>query len=228
MTITGQSKHFCGRLRYRLPIGNRAGPARRWCSAIRVRLTAEMVRDQALGLGGLLSSKQFGPPVFPPQPDGVWRSVYSGAAWKTATGEDRYRRAIYTYCKRTAGYPALLTFDAPTRDACTPRRVPTNTPLQALVTLNDPAFIELAQAYAKRMAEASDDPREQIKRGLKLITLDDPPAAMVDSLNQLYGAAAKDYQADDKLSAKLGATPDKAAMVLVANTIMNLDIALTR
>lgn len=200
----------------------------------RVRLTAEMVRDQALGFSGLLSSKQFGPPVFPPQPEGIWRSVYNGAAWKTSSGEDRYRRAVYTYCKRTSGYPGFLTFDAPTRDACTPRRVPTNTPLQALLTLNDPAFIEMSQAMAKRMAAADGEspelrePREIISRGCKLVTLEDAPAGMIDSLCSLYDDALKEYRSDPQLSAKLGATPESAAMVLVASTILNLDVALTR
>jgi hypothetical protein len=121
----------------------------------RQRLTAEMVRDQGLLVSGLLSRKQFGPPVYPPQPDGIWKSVYSGAKWKTSKGPDRYRRGIYTYSKRTSGYPAFLTFDAPTRDVCTARRIPTNTPLQALATLNDPAHIEFARAFAKRMTEAA-------------------------------------------------------------------------
>jgi mono/diheme cytochrome c family protein len=194
----------------------------------RGRLTAEMVRDQALGFSGLLSTKQFGQPVFPPQPEGIWRSVYNGAVWKTSTGEDRYRRAVYTYCKRTSGYPGFLTFDAPTRDACTARRVATNTPLQALVTLNDPAFIEMAQAMARRMAVDGGEPRDIIARGCRLVTLEDAPAGMIDSLASLYDDALREYRGDPSLSAKLGATPESAAMVLVANAILNLDVAMTR
>jgi hypothetical protein len=192
----------------------------------RQRLSAEMVRDQALLVSGLLSPKSFGPPVFPPQPEGVWRSVYSGAAWKTSEGEDRYRRALYTYSKRTSGYPAFLTFDAPTRDVCSARRIATNTPLQALVTLNDPAFIEFAQAFAKRMSGAT--PEERIAAGYKMLKLEDAPAPVITTLAKLHAEARADYEKAPAESAKLGATPDEAAMVLVANTLLNSDIALNR
>ena len=128
----------------------------------RNRLTAEMVRDQALAVAGLLSPKLHGPPVFPPQPQGVWSSVYSGAKWNKSTGEDRYRRALYTYSKRTSGYPAFLTFDAPNRDVCCARRIRINTPLQALITMNDPAHIETTKAFAKRMTTHSAELRAQL------------------------------------------------------------------
>ena len=114
------------------------------------RLTAEMVRDQALLASGLLNRKMGGPPVMPPQPPGVWNSVYNRERWKEATGPDRYRRAIYTFVKRTSGYPSSLIFDASDRTTSLPRRIPTNTPLQALVTLNDPVYDEAAEALAKR------------------------------------------------------------------------------
>lgn len=194
----------------------------------RSRLTAEMVRDQALAVSGLLSTKQFGPPVYPPQPDGIWSTVYSGDKWNTATNENRFRRALYTYSRRTAGYPMFLTFDAPTRDACTARRLPSNTPLQALTVLNDPAFIEMAQALAGRMEKGGGAPAEIIARGCRLLTLDPPPKAMVQSLIKLYEGALADYRADAAAAAKLGATPEKAALVLVANTLLNLDSSLTR
>ena len=99
------------------------------------RLTAEMVRDQALMAGGLLTDKMGGPPVMLPQPEGVWNSVYNDSKWVNARGPDRYRRAIYTYIKRTSGYPSFLTFDASEHDVSLARRISTNTPLQALVTL---------------------------------------------------------------------------------------------
>jgi hypothetical protein len=176
-----------------------------------------MVRDQALSLAGLVSSKMFGPPVYPPQPEGVWNTTYSSAKWTTSEGDDRYRRAIYTYVKRTSGYPGYLTFDAPTRDACSARRIPTNTPLQALVTLNDPAFIEIAQSLAKRMADGGGEVREQITRGCQLITLTTPPASMVDALVKLHERAKAEQ-------------PDNTAkpMLLVANTLLNMDAALSR
>ncbi len=121
---------------------SRAGP--------RTRLSAEMIRDQALTAAGLLTEQIGGPSVMPPQPDGVWRTVYSSAQWVTAEGPDRYRRGLYTYWRRTSPYPSFLTFDAPSREFCTARRIPTNTPLQALVTLNDPVYIECATALAQR------------------------------------------------------------------------------
>ncbi len=117
------------------------------------RLTAEMVRDQALLASGLLNPAMGGPPVMPPQPAGIWNSVYNDATWTDAKGPDRYRRAIYTFIKRTAGYPSALMFDASDRDTSLPRRIATNTPLQALVTLNDPAYQEAAQALARRVMQ---------------------------------------------------------------------------
>lgn len=194
----------------------------------RQRLAAEMVRDHALAVSGVLSKKMHGPPVYPPQPEGVWNTVYSGAQWKTSEGEDRYRRAIYTYVRRTSGYPGLLTFDAPARDLCTARRMPTNTPLQALVTLNDPAFIELAGALAARMSRDGGSIAEQIARGCRLITLDEPPALLVASLSKLHDDALADYRARPETAAKLAATPEAAALTLVANTLLNTDLALNR
>ena len=194
----------------------------------RARLTAEMVRDQALTVSGLLSTDQFGPPVYPPQPDGVWSTVYSGERWNTSTNGSRFRRAVYTYSRRTAGYPLFLTFDAPMRDSCTARRLPSNTPLQALTVLNDPAFIEMAQALAGLMEKGGGSPREKIERGCRLLTLDKPPRTMLDSLAKLYAGALADYRADTDSAAKLGATPETAALVLVANTLLNLDSSLTR
>jgi hypothetical protein len=192
----------------------------------RQRLSAEMVRDQALLVSGLLSRKQFGKPVYPPQPEGVWKSVYSGAKWDTSQGEDRYRRALYTYSKRTSGYPAFLTFDAPTRDVCSARRISTNTPLQALVTLNDPAHIEFAQGFAKRMEGATLE--ERLARGYKMLTLQDAPQPVIATLAKLHADAKADYEMAPVESAKLAPTADEAALVLVANTLLNSDIALTR
>lgn len=194
----------------------------------RQRLSAEMVRDHALRISGLLSAKMGGAPVYPPQPDGVWNSVYSGQRWQTSEGEDRFRRAIYTYVKRTSGYPGFLTFDAPSRDLCTARRIPTNTPLQALVTLNDAAHLEIAAALARRMAAAGETPEKQIAAGCRLITLDEPPAALVAALTKLHSDTLADYRARPELSRKLAPTVEEAALTLVANTLLNTDLALNR
>jgi hypothetical protein len=194
----------------------------------RQRLTAEMVRDQALVASGLLSEKMGGPPVYPPQPEGIWRSVYSGQKWKTSSGEDRFRRAIYTYRKRTSGYPAFLTFDAPTGDVCTARRIATNTPLQALVTLNDPAHMEFAQALAKRMAECSPILPVQLSHGWQLVTLDVPDDDILASLKRLHADILAEITANPGDTAKLDPDPARAALVLVANTLLNSDAALNR
>ncbi|MFM9074286.1 MAG: DUF1549 domain-containing protein, partial [Bacteroidota bacterium] len=118
-------------------------PSNRWLSrGPRIRLNAEQVRDQALSVSGLLSDKMYGQGVMPYQPDRVWQSVYSGETWEKSQGEDQYRRAVYTFQKRTSPYPSMMMFDGSSREVCVVQRVRTNTPLQALVTLNDPVFIE--------------------------------------------------------------------------------------
>jgi len=182
----------------------------------RSRLAAEMVRDQALVWSGRFAPKMFGPPVFPPQPEGIWKSVYSGATWETSENTDRHRRSIYTFVKRTAGYPALLAFDAPSRDGCSARRFPTNTPLQALAMLNDPMMIELATGLAERMAAAGSTPQEQIAFGCRELTLEPPPGSMLAALLALFHAAEAD-------------TADELApLTVVATAILNLDAALVR
>jgi len=194
----------------------------------RTRLTAEMVRDQALVLSGRFSPKMYGPPVMPPQPDGVWRSAYNDAQWVAAKGDDRYRRAVYTYWKRTSGYPSMLTFDAPSRDVCVARRIATNTPLQALVTMNDPAYIELAQGLATRMAASNADPRQQIAAGYRWSTGQEIAVSKLDSLMKLYAEAAEAYDAAATKPAELGATRENYALAIVANAMLNLDEVLTK
>ena len=114
---------------------------------------AEMLRDQALSAAGILSTKLGGPSVKPYQPAGVWKEA-SGATYQADKGEGLHRRSLYTYWKRTAPPPAMLTFDATTREDCVARRSTTNTPLQALVLLNDPQFVEAARMLAQRMLVA--------------------------------------------------------------------------
>ena len=121
----------------------------------RGRLSAEAVRDLGLVSTGLLSPTLYGPPVFPPMPPGGWTPFESQESWATPEpgNPERYRRSIYTYVKRSNPYPGFSTFDAPPRDLCTKRRVLSNTPLQALETLNSPAHAEFAEALARRMKE---------------------------------------------------------------------------
>jgi hypothetical protein len=194
----------------------------------RTRLTAEMVRDQALVLSGRFSPKMFGQPVMPPQPDGVWRSVYNGAKWKTAKGENRYRRAVYTYWKRTSGYPSMLTFDVPSRDVCVVRRIATNTPLQALVTLNDQAFVELAQGFAERMDAVDGDEHAKIAAGYEQATGHRIEPEKLARLAKLYDEAAAAFDAHQDEAKPLAATRDRYALCIVANAILNLDEVLTK
>lgn len=131
-----------------------ADPDGVWLSRYpRQRLEAEMVRDVTLQAAGLLSDKRYGPSVYPPQPEGLWQAAFNGQRnWRESMGEDRYRRGVYVFMRRTIPYPMLATFDAPSREACTVCRTPTNTPLQAFVTLNDPAFLEPARVLGARYA----------------------------------------------------------------------------
>ena len=119
----------------------------------RDRLSAEQIRDQALAVSGLLSRKMGGPSVMPPQPDGVWQVVYSDDRWVTSQGEDRYRRGLYTFWRRTSPYPSAMALDATSRETCTIRRISTNTPIAAFALLNDPVYVEAAQALARRIME---------------------------------------------------------------------------
>ncbi len=188
----------------------------------RNRLTAEMVRDQALSVSGLLSKKMYGESVYPPQPAGVWSSVYSGASWKESKGEDKYRRGIYTYTKRTSGFPGFLTFDAPSRDICSARRIVSNTPLQALVTMNDPAHIEFAAALAEKMRQQGSDLSQQIGFAYLTVTQRQADPEIIKEFVALYQDLKKQTQEGK------GALGPDPALTLTANTILNLDAALTK
>jgi hypothetical protein len=188
----------------------------------RNRLTAEMIRDQALAVSGLLSKKMYGTSVFPPQPKGVWNSVYNGAKWTESKGEDKYRRGIYTYTKRTSGFPGFLTFDAPSRDLCSARRIVSNTPLQALVTMNDPAHIEFAAALAEKMRQHATNPTEQFSFAYLTVTQRKPDPEIIKEFVSLYEDLKQDTTDEKGL---MGPDP---ALTLTANTILNLDASLSK
>lgn len=130
----------------------------------RVRLEAEMIRDSALKASGLLSTKIGGPSVFPPQPPGVQDTAYGGSKWTPSEGEDRFRRGLYTYAKRTAPFAMAATFDGPSGEACTAKREVSNTPLQALTLLNDPSMMEAAAALGKATAGEKGIAKEKVDR----------------------------------------------------------------
>ena len=170
----------------------------------RFRLPAEMVRDQALAASGLLSRKVGGPPVMPWQPPGIWQVVYSSRQWETAGGDDRYRRALYTLWRRTAPYPSMTTFDAPSGETCTIRRIRTNTPLQALVTLNDPTLMEAAQYLADRaLAEGGTDTENALERLFRLVLTRPPTDSERARLRRLLGEAERDLASDPDSAGKL-------------------------
>lgn len=162
-------------------------PENKWLArGPKQRLMAEMIRDQALSAAGILSPTLGGPSVKPYQPAGVWKEV-SGATYQPDKGEGLHRRSLYTFWKRTAPPPSMLTFDATSREDCISRRVPTNTPLQALVLLNDPQFIEAARMLAQRMAlEGGESVTDQIKYGFQLVLTREPRMRELDVLNTLY------------------------------------------
>lgn len=202
----------------------------------RVRLEAEMLRDQALAISGLLSRKMHGPSVMPPQPDGVWQVVYSGDQWVTSQGEDKYRRGVYTFWRRTSPYPSMITFDAPSREFCVDRRTRSNTPLQALTLLNDQVFIEAAQALAKRMLAAPEAPLAQrLAHGFKLCLAREPSAAEAEQLASLYQSELAHFQQDAPAAVAMCGgvvegmdSSQLAALTVVANVLLNLDETVTK
>jgi hypothetical protein len=204
----------------------------------RFRLDAETVRDQALAIAGLLSDKMHGPSVMPPQPDGVWQVVYSGDNWVTSKGEDRYRRGLYTFWRRTSPYPSMMAFDATSREVCTVRRIRTNTPLAALVTLNDPVYVEAAQALARlAMRHGGPAPREKLDYAFRRCLVRPPRDAEVARLIALYETELKRYQADPAAARKMAGSEaeskdlnvaELAAWAVVGNVLLNLDETLTK
>ena len=196
----------------------------------KLRLSAEEIRDQALYVSNLLSKKKYGPGVMPPQPEGIWEHAYLGNLWKESKGEDRYRRGIYTYLKRTSPYPSLISFDAGSREVCLIRRSPSNTPLQALVTLNDPVFLEAAfQLASSQIEEPVDKAIQNMYR--KALYEDIDPEAL-NLLETLFNEAYQDFdQTPEKLqnffNQETAMDKKLASLAIIANAIMNLDEFLT-
>ena len=190
----------------------------------RTRLPAETIRDQALAISGLLNEKQLGPSVMPYQPENI--ISFGGKFWFPSKGEEKYRRAVYTYWKRTHPYPSFVTFDSPSREVCTSRRIRTNTPLQSLVLLNDPVYIEAADAWAKRiLKESGNNIKNGIEKNLRLVTAKVPEPEKVEVLHQLYLESLSYYQKEGK---ELDKNAELAAMRMVSNAMLNLDEFVTR
>ena len=185
----------------------------------RGRLSAETVRDQALALSGLLSKKMGGPPVRPPIPEGVWQPFDAGDKWNTAGKDDpnRYRRSVYTYMKRSIPYPTFASFDAPSREFCTPRRLVSNTPIQALVTLNDTTFYECAEAYGLKISNTYPGTlREKLNRAFKEVTGSAPDEVRLDELVNLF----------ESLKNQASESKPFNPWLMIAQVLLNLDEAL--
>ncbi|MEP6949495.1 MAG: DUF1553 domain-containing protein, partial [Ginsengibacter sp.] len=195
----------------------------------RVRLSAEQVRDQALAISGLLSEKMFGPSVMPWEPSGIWLSPWNGQYWITSKGEDQYRRAVYTYWKRTAPYPSMISFDGSAREVCTARRIRTNTPLQALVTLNDSVYLDASRHFAYRMLEKEKGKNmtQVIQSGYQMAMYKPITPLKLAALEKLYDKAFGQFSKDEEKTCEIIGEPNEhnnpetAAMVVVANAILN-------
>ncbi len=207
----------------------------------RFRLPAEMIRDQALAVSGQLSDKLLGPSVQPFQPKLGLRAAFGGTTdWDTSPGEDAYRRGLYTKWRRTAPYPSMVTFDAPSREFCTIRRTRTNTPLQALVTLNDPVYIQAAQSLARRvLTRHTSDESAQLEWLFRTVLTRPPTSDECERLREMLSAARSHFETDPKAAEELAtdsigpptenmSLTDLASWTVLANVVLNLDETLAR
>ena len=210
----------------------------------RYRLDAEVVRDNALAVSGLLYTKVGGPSVKPPQPGGLWKAVgFTGSNTDTFvqdTGPDKvYRRSLYTFWKRTAPPPQMNILDAPSREACTIRRERTNTPMQALMLMNDPQFFEAARAFAERAIKEGGTPEARIAYLFEAATARLPKPVEAELLQKTFQAHYQELKADPEAAKALitvgESAPDEtldavevAAWTMIANLILNLDEVLNK
>jgi hypothetical protein len=203
----------------------------------RIRLSAEMVRDQALAVSGLLVDKVGGPPVYPYQPAGLWQELQGGKGYKEDEGEGLYRRSIYSYWRRTVAPPNMANFDAATRETCAVRENRTNTPMQALTLMNDVTYVEAARKLAERMiVEGGDEP---LKQGFRLVlgraAKPTEEATLRDALAKFTRAYEANPQASERflqqgksaISTSIPA-PQLAAYTGVASILLNMDEAVTK
>jgi len=199
----------------------------------RFRLEAEIVRDSALLSSGLLSEKMGGPSVHPPQPDGVTEAAYGSPKWLVDPGEDRNRRSIYTFMKRTAPFALYANFDAPTGEACLARRDVSNTPLQALALLNDVVFLDASRALGHSLSAqggpVEDRVRTLFRRCLTRPPTDDEVALLVKFFDtQKVRFTHGELNAKELAGEGAGDLNEAAAWTALARALWNLDEAITR
>ena len=221
-----------------------ADPENRWVSrGPRFRLDGEMIRDNALYVSGLLVEKMGGRGVRPYQPEGIWEAVgyttSNTAKFSQDKGEALYRRSLYIFWKRTAPPPSMITFDAPSRERFCVRRERTDTPLQALVTMNDPQFVEAARHFGARMIEHTENQDRRLDFGFRTVTSRYPTAQEKVVLKNVLAKHLNKYQenpeaakqliavGDSPANEKLNA-PELAAYTMVANLLLNLDETLNK
>jgi hypothetical protein len=204
----------------------------------RLRLDAELIRDNALAVSGLLNPKIGGPSIKPYQPPGIWD--VTDHKYEQSKGEDLYRRGLYVFWKRAAHYPSFQTFDAPSRETCTLQRPRTSTPLQSLVVMNDPVYVEAARALAARaLHEGGTTLRQQLTCAFRLALARTPRAEEIKVLEKTFGEQHERFATDKAavesfLSIGESRRPkdldvvDLAAMTSVANVLLNLNETITR
>jgi len=199
----------------------------------RFRLEAEIIRDASLHAAGILSSRMGGPPVRPLQSDGITEAAFGRPKWKTSSGEDRYRRSLYTYQKRTAPFAMFTTFDGPTGEACIARRDVSNTALQALTLLNDVMFIDAARQFGRRLVDANGSDDELVRDSFRRI-LTRPPASdelklltqFVNTQRQRIATGELDAQAIS--GSETNDNKEHAVWTLLTRALMSVDEAMTR
>lgn len=198
----------------------------------RHRLEAEQIRDTALAVTGLLSRKMGGPGVFPPQPAGVTtEGTYGAVSWQAATGEDRYRRSLYTFAKRTAPFAMSNTFDAPAGESCLPRRDVSNTPLQSLTLLNDVMFLEAAQALAKQVAAQPGSVEDRLRAMILRIFARPAQNQEIEVLAPFFASQMARFQSGELDAGKVGgdgADAARAAWTLTVRALLNTDEFVTK
>jgi hypothetical protein len=200
----------------------------------RVRLSAEQIRDQALVISGLFNPTTYGPSVMPPQPEGVWNVIRHRARWETSDDpKKQHRRALYTFWRRVSPYPSMMTFDATSREFCVSRRIRTNTPLQAFVTLNDPVFFNATKTLAILMMDSSDDLENQIRFGFQKALYRQPTAQEIDTMKSLFNQTADLYREQpEEIKAITNGfdnpTAEMAATINMAAVLLNLDEVITK
>jgi hypothetical protein len=199
----------------------------------RVRLEAEVIRDSMVAAAGLLSTKMYGPGVRPPQPEGVTEVAYGNPKWLASTGDDRHRRSIYTFQKRTAPFAMTTTFDGPTGEACIARRDVSNSALQALTLLNDPMFVEVAQALGRGVMAAAPDDASRLRDLARRILSREFDAEEARDLGEYLDTQRRRIAAGEIDAATLAGgdaadAAERAVWMLAARAVMNLDEAIVK